>query len=175
MALHDPDDIVTAYFVLKEKDGVTIIQGWSEDKNLVKSYMEFHNCKKFRVKKVTLKAKLMYEKYEENLHDEITIFHIGTKDKNHPGEIKTIPIPATTTEFNLINEETNTLVSSMIPYSYMNGAILYLKRKYRKALADTKLLDFIENVLHGQRSKFLENIQFDQLILLYKLFSDNFD
>lgn len=175
MAKHDPDDIVTTYFVLKKEGDKTIIQGWSEDKKMVEAYMEFHNCKKFRVKKVTMVAKKMAETYEENIHDEIDLFNITTRDQKHRCEVKSITIPATATEIQLLNDETNTLATSLIDYSFINGAVPYLKKKYRQALMDVGLLDFIKKILHNQRSKFVDIMQFDQLILLYRLFNDNFD
>lgn len=171
----DPDEYCTFYFIIKYKDGEKSIQAWTDDKNLALSYMKFHNCKNFTMKKIRKLGKHMIEVLEENTHDEISLFNIGTRDTKHKYETKSITVPATQTEINFLNDESNTLASSLINYSIINNYIYYMKSKYQKALNNIGLVSCMNFVLHNNKSKFTSLIQFDQLLLLYRLFPENFD
>lgn len=176
MAKYEVGDIVTYYFIIVEDDNGKHIQAWSDNKDLVKFYLEFHNCKKFVLKTMTRTVEEISKILEENLHDEIKIHNIhikDTKSKNGTG-YKTISIPATETEFMFINEESNTFMASRINYSFINEAIPYLKGKYRDALKNIFLTDIIKKVIHGQNPKITQMIEFDQLLILFESFPENF-
>ena len=76
MAKYQPGDIVTYYFIIKEFDGNKIIQGWTDNKELAKFYMDFHKCKKFKIKTITDSIEEINKIREENWNDEIKLFHI---------------------------------------------------------------------------------------------------
>lgn len=181
MAKYDEDDIMTIYFVVKKDRGESIIQAWSDDKKMVESYMTFHNCKKFSVKKVTRESQAMYQLMEENLHDKISLVNITTRDPKHKHDAKSITVPMTETELTLLNSETNTFMSSYINYSYINDALCYFKHKYMKILDDIGLFGIIHKILYsksnitGKYNDILSNVDFDQLILFYRLYPENFD
>lgn len=181
MSVYEKDDILTIHFILKKQDGETIIQAWSEDKDLVKCYMEFHNCKKFSIKKVTRDAHSMYQLMEENLHDKIDLVNITTRDQKHKNCTKSITVPMTTTELELLNSETNTFMSSIINYSLINDALPYFKHKYRKVFDALGLSSIINRVLFTKSNAYSKydtkslDIDFDQLILFYRLYPENFD
>lgn len=177
MAKYEEGDIVKFYFVIKKDDkNNKIIQGWTDNKNIAKFYLEFHNCKDFTLKTMEGSIEDIYQVTEENLHDEIKLYNINVKDYDKKGNdtVKSICIPATETEFRFVNEETNTFLLSRIRYSYINSAIPYLKNKYQEALNDIFLNDIINKVIYERRSKIVESIEFDQLMVLYRSFSDNF-
>ena len=176
MAKYEEGDIVTYYFIIVEDGNDKRIQAWSDHKELVKYYMEFHKCKRFVLKSLTRRIEEISTILEENLHDEIKIHNVMIKDNSGKKgkEFKTIPIPATETEFMFINEETNTYMASRINYAYLNGAIPYLKKKYKESLNGILLTDVIRKVVHGQNPKSTQMISFDQLMVLFESFPDNF-
>ena len=176
MAKYEVGDIVTYYFIIVEDSNGKRIQAWSDHKELVKYYMEFHKCKQFVIKSLTKPIEEISKILEENLHDEIKIHNmiIKNKDGKKEKEWKTIPIPATETEYMFISEETNTYIASRINYSYLNESIPYLKGKYQRALHDIFLTDVIKKVIHGQNPKSTQMIMFDQLMVLFESFPDNF-
>ena len=177
MAKYQPGDIVTYYFIIKEFDGNKIIQGWTDNKELAKFYMDFHKCKKFRIKTITDSIEEINKIREENWNDEIKLFHIITRNRNkkHKDEDSiTICIPATETECQFIRDESNTFMSSRINYSYINDAIPYMKNKYQKVLQSIFLTDIIRKTVYSQNMKFAEMIEYDDLMILFRSFPENF-
>ena len=53
MLRYEPGDIATFYFIIKEDGNNKEIKAWSDKKQLVEFYMDFHKCPKFRLKKIT--------------------------------------------------------------------------------------------------------------------------
>ena len=177
MKKYDPGDIATFYFVVVEDDHGKRIKAFSDDKELVKLYMDFHKCKKFRIKKYTGYIEEIYKITDENLHDEIQLFNIITRNreaKKHDEEIMELCIPATHTEINFINSESNSYLASICDYGLLNEVFPYLKEKYKDALRMLFLDDMIRKVIHSKDSKITVNIEFDQLITLYRFFPDHF-
>lgn len=171
---YERGDIATFYFVIKTKDGEKIIQAWTDNKELAKMYMDFHKCTKFSIKKLTATIDEITDILNENVHDEIKIFYLNIRDPKDEHKIKSLAVPATETEMQLVNEECNTFLSSYIDYSYMNQCIPYLKKKYKQALKDIFLLDTINKVLHERRSVFSDTVLLDQLMVLYTCYEENF-
>lgn len=171
---YELDDIITLYFVVKkDKDrDINFIQAWSKDKKLVNFYMEFHHCKNFHLKKVTGRVKDIRCYINENIYDEIGIYHISVINKD---KLKTMYIPATETEISFIREEEDTFFGSRINYSYINSVIPYLKDKYKRALKDILLIDIIMTQVNNRSStNIIQSIEFDELKLLFRYFNDNF-
>lgn len=175
MAKYEPGEIAKYYFVIytDEKDEKTV-QAWSDNKGLVDMYMEFHKCKYFKVKVVSNYIEEIVKLLEENLHDEIKPYRINTRDPKRKGEVIGMTIPATETEVTYINEETNTFMSSLIGYADLNELIPYLKKKDREAIRNILLEDITAKVCHERRSKIVETVHLDQLMVLYKLFPRKF-
>lgn len=179
MKKYDPGDTVTFYFVVyvDHVKKIEQIKGWTDVKDLSKAYMDFHKCKRFILKEYTSTIEDIYKILEENNHDEISIFNFvirNDKKRKKDSEIRTIPIPATTTEYKMVTEECNSSFSSMINYSYLNGAVPYLKDKYQDALELILLDKFIHKELHNKSSKETQMIHFDQLMILFRSFPDMF-
>lgn len=178
MAKYEPGDIATFYFIINEIDSDDkIIQGYTDNKDLAKYYMEFHKCKKFTLKSMTKTIEDISVILEENRNDEIKIYNITIRDPKHKDgrNTKMISIPATDTEMRFLNEETKTYFSSHICYTLLNEAKPFMKRKYQEAL-DTILLQKVIDVNINAKppAKILINSELDQLMLLFRSFSDNF-
>lgn len=170
---YEHGDIATFYFVVisdKEKR----IQGWTDDKDLAKYYMDFHKCKRFILKEITRPIDEINKILEENLHDEIVICNIVVKSKEKKKGFDVIPIPATNTEILFINEEVNGFMTSYIDYGYLNQVIPYLDKEYQRALRDIFLSDIIKQVIHSKKSNIAMNIQYDQLSILFRSFPEYF-
>ena len=136
MLRYEPGDIATFYFIIKEDGNNKEIKAWSDKKQLVEFYMDFHKCPKFRLKKITKPIEEIRKITEESYHDEITIGHIRVRDREKKkGDVKLITIPATQNELNFLSEESSNFLSTSMEYSYLNGVIPYLKKKYREALS----------------------------------------
>jgi len=177
MAKYQPGDIVTYHFIIKEMNGDKIIQAWTDSKEIAKFYLDFHKCKYFRVKSLTKSIEEITKILEENWNDEIRIFNIITKNrtgKHKDEEFITISIPATETEMMFIREESSTFLASRINYGYINEAIPYMKKKYQDVLQSIFLTDVIRKVIYSHKVKFAQSIQFDELMILFRAFPENF-
>lgn len=171
---YDEGDLATYYFVINDNGVDRIIQGWTDNKDLANSYMEFHKCKNYKLKTVTKNIEEISEILEDNKHDEIQIKNIVIRHPKHPSKMKYVPAPITETEWRFINEECKTLLSSMVNYAFLNSAIPYLKGKYKEDLERILLIDAIRVTIHGKRSPILESVQLDQMMVLLYSFKDNF-
>jgi hypothetical protein len=177
MARYESGDIVTYYFVVMDNGDHSRIVGWSDNKMLVKYYMEFHKCKYHKLKVMTKPIEEINKILNENINDEIMIAKLFVKDPNHrkgEEERKMISVPVTTTEMQLINSEEQSFMMSMINYSYMNGVIPYLKPKYQEILEDIFLTDVVKFTCHNIQSKFTSSVKFDQLMVMFRLLPDHF-
>lgn len=177
MKKYQPGDMATFYFVIKETDNNKIIQGWTDNKDMAKFYMDFHKCKNFKIKTVTKNIDDIIKIIEENWNDEINTFNIITRNRNkrkNDDDIITICIPATETECRFIREEANTFMASRINYGLINDAIPYLKNKYQNILQSIFLTDIIRKVVYSQNVKFAQSINFDDLMILFESFPENF-
>lgn len=171
MARYEPGDIVTYHFIVYNDGRHKNIRAWTDNKDLAKMYMEFHQCKDFTIKSVTKRIEEISAITEENLHDEIRIHNILIRntDKRKKGEeTKIISIPATETECLFINDECSTFMLSRIRYSYLNTAIPYMKKKYRDGLESIFLQDIINKVCNERSSNISESVKLDQLMVLFR-------
>lgn len=161
-------DVVTCYFVVDEHDNHPMIRGWSDDKDLVKAYMNFHKCKNYRLKKMTAVSQEIMAIIEENWNDEIGLYNVQTKDKD--GRMKNQIVPLTETEQLLISGESNDMMSSRVNYGYINEVMYYLKNKYQKAFKQILLKQVIDAVVYSKNAKLIQEIGMDEInILLYSL------
>lgn len=174
MKKYEPGDTATFYFVVFDDDDNKRIVGWTDDKMLAKFYMEFHNCKRMDLKSKTATVEELYQIINENVHDEINIYNFIIRDSGKKNKTTTVSAPATETEWNFVMSETNTFMESRIAYGALNEIIPFLKDKYQRALRDILLPTVIMQVVHNKRSKQLEQIEFDQLMILYNSFPDMF-
>lgn len=177
MAKYESGDIVTYYFIIKENKNDKMIQGWTDNKSIANFYMEFHKVKGFRIKSITNTIDEINKILEDNWNDEIKMCNVITRNRcNHRKgeEIASIVIPATSTELAFIREEANTFMTSRINYSFINDAIPYLKNRYQDALKSIFLSDVVLKVIYNKNSKFTQLIEFDQLMILFRSFPENF-
>lgn len=177
MKRYEPGDRATFYFIVLEGGKTNHIQAWTDSKDLAKFYLDFHKCKNMIIKSVTKSIEEISRITEENWGDEIQICNIIIKNHNKRKkgqESKTILIPATSTEITFINEECATFMMSEINYSYLNTAIPYLKRKYKEGLDFIFLPSIVNKVCNRRDCGTTELLQFDQLMVLFKAFPDNF-
>ena len=172
---YQDDDLVTYYFVINDDGRNKMIQAWSDDKKMVKFYMEFHNCKRFYMKELTKTFDEITKILDENNNDEIKIFNLTTRSKKHPHRVEYVPVPMTASEFSFIDSECKSYLSSMVNYSFISSALPYIKERYKHDLKMTMLIDIIDSVVHAKHSKLVEEIQFDQLIAFLYLYNQNFD
>lgn len=178
MAKYQPGDMATFYFVIKEMGNDKIIQGWTDNKEIAKFYMDFHKCKNFKLKVITNTIEEINKISEENWNDEIKLFNIITKNRNksrkNDKDFVTICIPATETECRFVREETSTFMASSINYGFINDALPFMKNKYQKILQSIFLTDVVQKVVYSKNVKFAQAIEFDQLLVLFQSFPENF-
>lgn len=178
MAKYEKGDIVTYWFIVCETEsGSRHIQGWSDNKTIVKAYMEFHSCPDFTVKCKTGSIERMIEIVNHNANDEIQIVNIATRDpeaKKGRNKLKLIAIPMTGTEKMFIDDDTANFLNSAIQYSYINSALPYLKDEYQKVLDSILLTDIIQKVVHHRTSKRISYLDIDQLLLLLRIPDSHF-
>ncbi len=171
---YQPGDIAQFYFVVFNDNGDKRIVGWTDDKQLAKFYLEFHNCKNLELKEKRAKVEVIYGIIDENVHDQIDIYNIIVRDPDKPDRVITINIPATETEKNFVDSETNTFMESRVAYGLLNEVIPFLKPKYQRALKQLLLPDVIMSVCHNKRTQIIDQIELDQLMILYRSFPSMF-
>jgi len=175
MERYDRGDIATFYFIINDDGKNKAIRAWTDKKQLAEIYLDFHKCPNYRLKKVTKCIDEINEILDENNNDEIVIGNIYMKDPDRKkGNVKIVSIPVTQVEITFINEECETFLSSRINYSYLNGVIPYLKKKYREALTDIFLPSIIKKVVYNKNDMINQDIKFDQLMVLFRSFPDDF-
>ena len=172
MAKYEPGEIVTLYLVIDDEMGT--IRGWTENKQLAKFYIEFHNYPSFRIKKITKVIEEINCILDENLHDGISLTNIITRDKNKPEDIITVVIPATENEVRLIDEEASTFFSGRVNYGFIESAIPFLKNKYQKALKALYLPSIIMKTVHNRKDINTESIELDHLMILLESLRESF-
>jgi len=178
MSKYQSGDIATFYFVINHLDGKKIIQGWTDNKDLAKFYMEFHKCRTFEMKAITRPIDEIQKLCEENWNDEIKLFHIMTRNRNkkkkNDSETVMISIPSTESEFKYVRDESVNFVSTNVNYGLINDAIPYLKPKYQKILQSILLTDIIKKVIYNQQNRIADMIEIDQLVILFNTFTECF-
>ena len=176
MKTYTIDDQATFYFIVAEHTTGNQIKGWTDNKTLAEFYMEFHNCKKHRVRVVSKRFKDILQTINENTNDEIVITNLITKsdDKKDNG-YKIIQIPATSAEMSVMHDAESTSCSTLVSYSKISDCLTTFKKKYQRAFDNIGLTDVIRQEIYNKSTKFTETLQFDQLRLLFRLFVDDFD
>ena len=170
---YNVNDECTMYFVVHSDEQSKMIVGWSDDKDIIDAYMEFHKCKDFKVKKYTDSARKMNDLLDENNNDEIELYNIKIRS-NDKKMTKDVVVPMTRTEHMCVNDDTVNLGYTRLDYSLLNEARFYLKDKYQKALNSIFLEAAINKVLYNQLDNIMASIEVDELMILYKNFPDKF-
>lgn len=175
MKRYDDDDIVTFYFVINDNGVKQQIQGWTDDRDLAKAYMDFHRCKNFRMRSITKKYIEILKILEENNNDEIKVVNLTVADDSKKKRrAKIVAAPLTDTESQFVNEECASFMSSTINYSIIDSALPYMHKKYQKIFRDVLLIDAIDKAIHNRHPKSIESIQLDEMRILLRSFPDNF-
>ena len=173
MKHYDEDDEVTFYFVIYENDGSPIIQGWTDDKELAKSYLDFHSSKKLKMKSIKGDYRnTIVPILNESANDEIQLVNIFIHKKDYGS--KQVTVPMTMTESMFINSEETSFFSSRIDYTTLNIMVPFLKNKYQRILKHIHLMDIINQTIHSKESEFTMNTRLDQLMILVRSFPDYF-
>ena len=177
MRKYEVDERVTFYFVIFDDGDNNRIQAWSDKKDYAKLYMNFHQCKHYKLKSVTKRFDDMINILNENYHDEISLYNIRVKNKEghkKGHESRLIMVPLTSTENLMIQDEETCLMASRVNYQYINEAFHYMKDKYQKVLKDIFLYDVMNKVIYEKQSKFTNGVEMDELMVLFKSFPDHF-
>jgi hypothetical protein len=174
--IYDLKDQTTVYFVISEHSSNNEIKAWSDDKMMAQFYMEFHNCKRYRLRVVKKIWKEMVKIINDNSNDEIEIMNLVTKsdDKKDDG-YKIIQVPMTTTEMSIISDTVKHNCATLIDYSEINQYITLFKKKYQKSFKNIGLIDIIRKEIYNKPTKFTNGLRIDDLRILFKLFKEDFD
>ena len=179
MKKYDDDDVVTMYFVIRRNksnpDSHGTIVGYSDNRALVESYMEFHNCKNFKLKTLHGKFDNICKILQENPHDEIVIYNITTRDPDNKFKAKLLSIPMTVNESSVVNGETLSLMATRVDYRALGASVDFLKDKYRKALNLLHVKDAISQSQQSEHpTKFISNIDLDELVVFFRTCPEDF-
>ena len=172
MKKYDLKDDCTIWFVVFDDGNSKRIQAYSDEKEYVDAYMEFHHCKHMRVKKITDRADRMFELLNENINDEIGIYNKKMRKKKNKYEM--VLVPMTYAESILVNDEVTSLMYTRIDYNFINEAMYYLKDKYQKAIKQILLKSAINKVVYNKADKIINSIDLDEVALLIKSQPDLF-
>ena len=168
---YDPDEEVTVWFVVGSNPGGDYIQAWSDNKDLAKIYMEFHNCKSYHLKKRTDTLERIVEILNENTNDEISIYNVYTRGKH---QMKLVQLPLTMVEYTHIQDEAAVFMPTKIDYAFLNDCLFLFKKRWKQALDGVMLTDVLRFVIHNQRSSIIDGLGIDEVKLLVREFPDNF-
>ena len=101
-------------------------------------------------------------------------FH-NCKDSKHPGKTKTIVVPCTKSEINVINDDSVNFMATQVPYHEMDKISRWLRPKYQRALKGILFRDVCDQVLSIKSpSRILRNIDMNSLKVLIQSFPDSF-
>ena len=159
----------------KDKKSTNIVKAWSDDKELVEFYIKFHNCKHFDVIVIDTTLDDIYDIINPSGNDEIKIVNLAIRDPDKPHKEKYIKVPMTEQEIDTMRLESESWGSDRINYHIIEKYYRLLKNKYKKIFNNILLLDILENIRTGSSTKILKEIKYDQLMLLYRTFPDNFN
>lgn len=179
MKKYDDDDEMTMYFVIRrkkcDKDDPGVIAGYSDNRALAEAYIEFHNCSTFKIKSMHSKFDHICKILEENPHDEIEICNITVRDPENRSRSRLMAVPMTRSEQTLVNGESLSLMASRVNYRVLGAMVDFLKDKYRRALSVLHLKDAIAQAEQfSQTSKFIANIEIDDLVVFYRTCPEDF-
>ena len=156
----------------KEKN---LIKAWTDNKELLKFYLDFHKCKDFKTVVIEATVADVYDIVESNLNDEIQIQNLLIRDPKKPYKEKYLQVPITNEEKDALISEIDYWGSGRINYNLISQYYGIIKNKYRKVFDNILLTDILHSVNSGKKSKFLNKIKLDQLVLLYRTFPGCFD
>ena len=169
---YESGDIATYYFVIYDDGNNKTIIGWSDNKKIIKAYMELHKCKKFKLKEYTAPIDKIGKLLDENINDEIRLINVDIPKKN---DLEYLIMPGTELENNYIKDESNNFLYTRINYSLINEAMPFLKDKYKKALEDIYIDHIIDALLFNKPNKISSNIIYNDLLILTRGFPERFD
>lgn len=174
MPKYEEGEIITCYFITDED--TKEIKAWSKSKQLAEFFMEFHNCKKYKLKKITNTIEDIILITEENKHNEIAMASLYTRNREgRAGEIELISLPLTDIENNLVSTETDTFFAGGVNYAFLNDRIEFLKDKYYYALSALLLNSVIKKVVHNNADDRISYVHMDQLSILLKFCISEFE
>lgn len=176
MAIYEHGDIVTYYFVVMKDEDTSDrrIVAWTDSKDMLKFYLNFHKCKRFTVKQYTRRVEEFNDLINENRLDEIQIFNVRVRDPEKKGKTKIMQIPATETEAACIRDNSSDCFGSDINYAVINNMVFYLKDKYIEGLEDIFLLDAIKKSIYSKPNTMIDRLEFDEVMLLFRCFPSMF-
>lgn len=176
---YSADDECTFYFIIisDKYSDEKHVQAYTDNKELAKAYMDFHKCKQFKIKTVKDTYRNIVEIINENLNDEIALYHMNIKsDPDHKlgEETKLVAVPITLTERDLVSEEADSFLASRVNYSLINDLMYYLKPKYQNILKDIFMTDIVMKTCYNKDSYFTLNAGIDEVRVLYRSVPDHF-
>ena len=173
MKRYEHGDNAKFYFVIKKiRDKEKYVKGWTDNKELLKYYMDFHDSKNLYVKKITGSIDVIRKILEENNNDEITIGQIRIGDKR--GEEKMVALPITETEMQFIREEENSFMSTSINYSLINEMLPCLKKKYQNAIKKIFLGNITNFLINNKYNDIVGRLFLNNIKILYRSFPEEF-
>ena len=173
MKRYERGDDATFYFVIhKQRGKEKYIKAWTDNKEMLKFYMDFHETKNFSVKKISDRIESIQKLVEENLNDEITIGHVRIGDKH--GEQLLVALPVTETEMQFIREEDTSYMATTIDYSLINNLYPTLKKKYQHALEKILLIPIADFNVNNKFNEMVGRIFLNNVKILHRSFPDEF-
>lgn len=168
----DYDDEVVFYVIYSRELEKDCIIGWSDDKDLAKSYYEFHKCKNVYMKKLEGIYEKIYDILKDYINEQIFLKKLKTIDNN---KIIKLVVPITVTEESLIYDQIETMCSFLVNYHDIIGWAEYLDKDYFNALNYLYLIDIARAQIYGddpehdKRINIKNFIEFDEIKLLTRL------
>lgn len=171
---YDPEDDETTLYIAYVDDEKYGLKGWTQNKQLMKYFLEFHNCDKIKHKKYTDTNKNIIEFANNNMAYEIEIHRIKSQDND--GKPIDLYVPMTSSEMSDIVDSCTYFNAHNINYNSIISAYKVLKRKYQEALNILLFMDVAKHVMdyrvfqndHNSQNK-VYMIERDMLITLYRL------
>ena len=181
MKTYQLNDPVTFYFVVSSDVNVgkgMQIKAWTDDKDLLSFYMEFHNCSRYTIRKINKTFKEIINIINTDCpNDEITIAYLLTRnksDKKSSDPTKSVAVPATENELSIVRDSQTSGCAPLINYTLIHDALPKFKKKYQQVFRELGLYDLVGKELYNQTTEFTELLQIDELMLMFRAFPDEF-
>ena len=175
MNVYSEGDQITIYCIMFDDDREVITWAWTDNKELAKWYLKFHNSKQMKLKRIDTIYEDARDFISNYMYEQIKVGYLMTKDPHNKGSI-TIPFPVTDAERQYLDDESADLCNGYVGYRTIYEMAPFLKRKWESLLMkDLQLYPILEYVIHSHIGKIEWIAGMDEVCMLQMYMPEKFD
>lgn len=171
MVYEDVNTKTTCYLIYyidpdsKEKKLV----GYTRNKNLLKLYLDFHNCKDMKVKPISATLGEINKILDNHVTCNICMKSLSTRDPDSPHKTIEVLVPLTSDEYLMMQGCRDAFViDNQCGYRFILQLMSFFKDKYSDALNNIYLGDIAKRIENMKYNEKVDQIDIDEVMLLIK-------